>query len=128
MKPTQKLLFLAALILTSMNTYAQTASTNSATSGATAGEVTPVQQRTARKEVRVEDRQFGKRIRQVLYKTKGLQDTDIVVFARAQTGNVVLAGFVGTEDQDHIATAAVGKISGVKSVVSKLTLREGGGH
>jgi hyperosmotically inducible periplasmic protein len=128
MKPTRKLLFLAAFVLASASTYAQTASTDSATSGATAGEVTPVQQRTARKEVRAEDRQLGKKIRQVLYKTKGLQDTDIVVFARAKTGNVVLAGFVGTEDQDHIATAAVEKISGVKSVVSKLTLREEGGH
>ena len=72
------------------------------------------------------NRNFARRVRQTLNKTKGLEDSDIVVFAMAKTGQVTLAGFIQTEDQDQIATAAAGKVQGVTSVTSKLTLQEEG--
>jgi osmotically-inducible protein OsmY len=65
-------------------------------------------------------------VKQTLYKTKGLEESDIAVFSKAKTGQVMLAGFVRSEDQDHIATAAAGKVQGVTSVTSKLTVQEEG--
>jgi osmotically-inducible protein OsmY len=78
--------------------------------------------------VRQANRAFARRVQQAIYKTKGLADADIVVFAKANTGQVTLAGFIETEDQDRLAQAAAAKVQGVTSVTSKLTLQEQGGN
>nr|WP_240702572.1 BON domain-containing protein [Trinickia terrae] len=60
---------------------------------------------------------------EALNRTKGLEGADIAVFADARTGGVILGGFIESEDQEHIATEAAGKVPGVKSVASKIVLR-----
>ena len=45
------------------------------------------------------------------------------VLANAQTGEVVLSGFIDSQDQEHIATEAASKVPGVKSVSSKIVQR-----
>ncbi|MGF6724540.1 hyperosmotically inducible protein [Paraburkholderia sp. GAS41] len=112
---------IAATALLSTVAYAQTPA---ATSDADAA--APAQAPMTKKAVRQANHAFAKRVQQVLYKTKGLQTADIVVFAKAATGQVTLAGFIETEDQDRIAQDAASKVQGVKSVTSKLTLQEQG--
>jgi hyperosmotically inducible protein len=107
--------------------YAQTPAVSSMSNDSNANSAALDQGQSTKKAERAANRAFAKRIRQTLYKTKGLEDSDIVVFAKAKTGQVTLSGFILTEDQDHIATAAVGKVQGVSSVTSKLTLQEQGG-
>ncbi|WP_028221392.1 BON domain-containing protein [Paraburkholderia oxyphila] len=77
----------------------------------------------SKKAERTANRMFARKIHQALNKTKGLAGTDIAVFANAQTGEVILGGFIDTQDQEHIATDAASKVSGVKSVASKIVLR-----
>ena len=109
---------LAATALLSSVSYAQT----SASDSATASDQAP----SSKKADRAANRALAKRIKQTLNKTKGLENTDIVVFAMTKTGQVTLAGFIQSEDQDQIAQAAAGKVQGVTSVTSKLTLQEEG--
>jgi hyperosmotically inducible periplasmic protein len=110
---------IAATALLSTTAYAQTAA-----SGTDAG--TAAAAPTSKKAVRAANRAFSKRVEQALYKTKGLRTADIVVFGKAATGEVTLAGFIESEDQDHIAQDAASKVHGVTSVTSKLTMQEGG--
>jgi osmotically-inducible protein OsmY len=88
----------------------------------------PDQVPSTKKTERAANRFLAKRVKQILYKTKGLDDSDIAVFAKAKTGQVTLAGFISSEDQDQIAQAAAGKVHGVASVKSTLSLREEGGR
>jgi hyperosmotically inducible periplasmic protein len=111
---------LAATALLSSVSYAQTAASDS--SNAAASDQAP----SSKKADRAANRALAKRIKQTLNKTKGLENTDIVVFAMTKTGQVTLAGFIQSEDQDQIAQAAAGKVQGVTSVTSKLTLQEEG--
>jgi hyperosmotically inducible protein len=113
----------AAAALLSTVAYAQTPA-----SSPDADAAAPAQAPLTKKAVRQANRAFAKRVQQAIYKTKGLQDSDIVVFAKANTGQVTLAGFIETEDQDRIAQAAAAKVQGVTSVTSKLTLQEQGGN
>ncbi|QCP52044.1 BON domain-containing protein [Trinickia violacea] len=98
------------------------ASNTSAPNGATAASEAS-QPGASNKSARAANRLFAKKIHQVLNKTKGLAGADIAVFANARTGDVVLGGFIDTQDQEHIATDAAGKVPGVKSVTSKIVLR-----
>lgn len=77
----------------------------------------------SRKADRAANRSFAKKVHQVLNRTKGLAGTDIAVFANAQTGEVILSGFIDTPDQEHIATDAASKVEGVTSVSSKIMQR-----
>jgi hyperosmotically inducible protein len=113
----------AAAALLSTVAYAQAPA-----SSPDADAAAPAQAPLTKKAVRQANRAFAKRVQQAIYKTKGLQDSDIVVFAKANTGQVTLAGFIETEDQDRIAQAAAAKVQGVTSVTSKLTLQEQGGN
>lgn len=113
---------IAATALLSTVAYAQTPAATS-DADATASAQAPL----SKKAVRQANRAFAKRVQQALYKTRGLSTADIVVFAKANTGQVTLAGFIETEDQDRIAQAAAAKVQGVTSVTSKLTLQEQGG-
>jgi hyperosmotically inducible protein len=118
-----KLAGMAATCLLSTVVYAQTPATGqNAATNAVPSDQTPL----TKKAERAANRAFAKRVQRVIYKTKGLEDSDIVVFAKAMTGHVTLSGFVLTEDQDRIATAAARKVQGVTAVKSLLTLQEQG--
>lgn len=116
----------AAAALLCTLAYGQSQTTNSMSQEPAMQATSSDQAPSSKKAERAANRAFAKRIRQSLYKIRELDDADIVVFAKAKTGQVTLAGFVITEDQDRIATAAVGKVQGVTSVTSKLTLQEEG--
>jgi hyperosmotically inducible protein len=77
----------------------------------------------SKKAVRAANRLFARSGHLALNKTKGLEGADIAVFADSRTGEVMLGGFIDTQEQEHIATEAAGKVSGVKSVTSKIVLR-----
>jgi hyperosmotically inducible periplasmic protein len=113
---------IAATALLSTVAYAQTPAASS-----DADATAPAQAPSTKKATRQANRALARRVKQALYKTKGLEDTDIVVFAKANSGQITLAGFIESEDQDHIAQAAASKVQGVTSVTSKLTLQEQGG-
>ncbi|MEJ8797367.1 BON domain-containing protein [Trinickia caryophylli] len=65
-------------------------------------------------------------MRKQLFSTKGLKSTSITVFAMADTGKVVLAGFIDDASQDQLAADAAKKVPGVNSVTSNLSIREEG--
>jgi hyperosmotically inducible periplasmic protein len=117
---------IAATALLSTVAYAQTPATNSMSQDSATNAAAPGQVPSTKKAERAANWALAKRVKQSLYKTKGLKDSNIVVFAKSKTGQVTLAGFIRSEDQDHIATAAAGKAQGVTSVTSKLTLQEEG--
>ena len=77
----------------------------------------------SKKAVRAANRLFARNVHLALNKTKGLEGADIAVFADSRTGEVILGGFIDTQEQEHLATDAAGKVSGVKSVTSKIVLR-----
>jgi hyperosmotically inducible periplasmic protein len=125
MKIHRLLLLIPVVALLGTPAFAQTTAPVSASQSLAT--TAPSSQATSTKKAeRLANRALAKRVRQTLYKTKGLDDADIVVFANAKSGQITLAGFVLTEDQDHIASAAVSKVQGVTSVTSKLTLQEQG--
>lgn len=70
------------------------------------------------------NRALAKKVKQAIYHTKGLYDTNIAVFAKARTGEVILAGLIVDEPQDQIAQSVASKVQGVQSVTSKLTVYE----
>jgi hyperosmotically inducible protein len=117
---------IAATALLSTVAYAQTPATNSMSQDSATNAAAPDQVPSTKKAERAANWALAKRVTHSLHKAAGLNDTNIVVFAKAKTGQVTLAGFIRSEDQDHIATAAVGKVQGVSSVTSKLTLQEEG--
>ena len=77
----------------------------------------------SKKAARAANRLFARNVHIALNKTKGLEGADIAVFADSRTGEVILGGFIDTQEQEHLATDAAGKVSGVKSVTSKIVLR-----
>lgn len=80
-----------------------------------------------KKSVRAANRAFSKTVQKTLSKTKGLEDTSITVFGKANTGQVTLAGQIASEDQDRLAVDTARQVHGVTAVTSKLTLRQQGG-
>jgi osmotically-inducible protein OsmY len=77
----------------------------------------------SKKAERAANRLFARNVHLALNKTKGLEGADIAVFANSRTGEVILGGFIESQDQERIATEAAGKVPGVKSVTSKIVLR-----
>lgn len=74
------------------------------------------------------DRAFAKKVRQAIAKAHGIGDAQFTVFAKANTGEVTLAGYVTDEQQDKVAVDAARQVPGVTSVTSKLRLRLEGGQ
>ncbi len=90
------------------------------------GTVASAPSASSKKVIRRENRLLSKAVHRALASTKGLTHTHIVAFAKAQSGDVVLAGFIEDPQQEQIAIDAARKVPGVASVESKLTLIEGG--
>jgi hyperosmotically inducible periplasmic protein len=109
-------------LLSTVAVAQEPASGTAAQSGATvASEASqPV---ASKKAERTANRLFARKVHQALNKTKGLGGADIAVFANARTGEVILGGFIDTQDQEHLATEAASKVPGVKSVTSKIVMR-----
>jgi hyperosmotically inducible periplasmic protein len=123
MKITNKVLCGAMVISLSAIVYAQTPTATSSMPDETA-EMTHLP--PSKKAIRSQNKALAKQVEHVLRKTKGLEDSDIVAFAMAQTGEVILAGVITDQSKETIATEAAAKVPGVKSVTSKLTMREAG--
>ncbi|WP_321916166.1 MULTISPECIES: BON domain-containing protein [unclassified Paraburkholderia] len=85
---------------------------------------TKEQVRAQMKADKAANKAFSKTVWQAVYKTKGLEDTDIAVFSEARTGKVILAGMIMDASQEQIAQDAAAKVPGVQSVTSKLTVYE----
>ncbi|BEU27482.1 BON domain-containing protein [Paraburkholderia sp. 22B1P] len=90
----------------------------------TSGAAAKTQIRAEMKAEKTANRALAKKVQEALFKTKGLSDSDIAVFAKAKTGKVILAGMIVESDQEQIAEEAAAKVSGVQSVTSKLTVYE----
>jgi hyperosmotically inducible periplasmic protein len=125
MKIANKVLCGAMVFSLSAVAYAQTP-TAAPSPGVTAESSATTPSPASKKVMRAENKALAKRVEQVLRRTKGLDQSDIVAFAMAGTGEVILAGVITDEGQDRIATDAAAKVPGVRSVTSKLTLREAG--
>jgi hyperosmotically inducible periplasmic protein len=119
MKITNKVLCGAMVISLSAVAYAQPPAATDETSGT--AHLPP-----SKKALKAENKALSKQVEHVLRRTKGLGDSDIVAFAMAETGEVILAGWITEESQEGIATDAAAKVPGVKSVKSRLTMREAG--
>jgi hyperosmotically inducible protein len=98
------------------------ASNAAAQNGATAASQA-LQPGASKKAERAANRLFARKVHAALNKTKGLEGADIAVFANSQTGEVILGGFIDSQDQEGIALEAARKVTGVKSVTSKIVLR-----
>ncbi|KDB10486.1 transport-associated protein [Burkholderia sp. lig30] len=120
MKSFKMLLIGAVVAAATASAHAQT--TVDAASGTAASAPTAA----TKKVIRRENRQLSNAVHRALTSTKGLTHTHIVAFAKAQSGDVVLAGFIDDPKQEQIAIDAARKVPGVASVESKLTLIEGG--
>ncbi|CAB3781568.1 hypothetical protein LMG28690_01239 [Paraburkholderia caffeinilytica] len=77
----------------------------------------------SKKAERAANHLFARNVHLALNRTKGLEGADIAVFANSRTGEVILGGFIESQDQERIATEAAGKVAGVKSVTSKIVVR-----
>ena len=108
--------------LTTIAPAQEPASGATAQNGATvAGEAS--QPGVSKKAERMADRLFARNVHLALNRTKGLEGADIAVFANSRTGEVILGGFIQSQDEERIATESAGKVPGVKSVTSKIVLR-----
>jgi hyperosmotically inducible periplasmic protein len=123
MKITNKVLCGAMVISLWAVVYAQTPTATSSMPDETSGmtHLPP-----SKKAIRSQNKALARQVEHVLRRTKGLEDSDIVAFAMAQTGEVILAGVISEQSEESIATEAAAKVPGVKSVTSKLTMREAG--
>jgi hyperosmotically inducible periplasmic protein len=123
MKITNKVLCGAMVISLSAVVYAQTPTATSSMPDETSGmtHLPP-----SKKAIRSQNKALARQVEHVLRRTKGLEDSDIVAFAMAQTGEVILAGVITDQSEESIATEAAAKVPGVKSVTSKLIMREAG--
>ena len=123
MKITNKVLCGAMVISLSAVVYAQTPTATSSMPDETSGmtHLPP-----SKKAIRSQNKALARQVEHVLRRTKGLEESDIVAFAMAQTGEVILAGVITDQSEESIATEAAAKVPGVKSVTSKLTMREAG--
>jgi hyperosmotically inducible periplasmic protein len=124
MKITNKVLCGAMVISLSAIVYAQTPTATSSMPDETSGMMTHLP--PSKKAIRSQNKALARQVEHVLRRTKGLEDSDIVAFAMAQTGEVILAGVISDQSEESIATEAATKVPGVKSVTSKLTMREVG--
>jgi hyperosmotically inducible periplasmic protein len=116
-------------VLLSCSVFAQTPAPDANAQGAEATPMTKAQMRADRKAHRVANHALAKKVQQAIYKSKGLEDAEIAVFATASTGAVILTGMIMDPKQEEVATNAAQQVEGVSSVTSKLTLyEEGGGH
>ena len=123
MKITNKVLCGAMVISLAAVVYAQTPTATSSMPDETSGmtHLPP-----SKKAIRSQNKALARQVEHVLRRTKGLEESDIVAFAMAQTGEVILAGVITDQSEESIATEAAAKVPGVKSVTSKLTMREAG--
>lgn len=85
------------------------------------------QSKLVKKEEHAANRELVRRVRKQIYAAKGMAGAEVVVFAMAKSGSVLLAGLIDDPAQDKIATDAAKSTPGVTSVTSKLTLRTEGG-
>ena len=76
--------------------------------------------------VRAANRQFARKVQRAIYHDHALGESDIIVFANAGTGKVVLVGLITDPTQEQTAIDAAKKVAGVTGVTSKLSLHEGG--
>lgn len=102
---------------------AQEPASNAVSQGRPAAGSEASQPGVSKKAERAANRLFARNVHSALNKTKGLENTDIAVFANSRTGKVILGGFIDTKEQEHIATEAAGRVPGVKSVTSEIALR-----
>ncbi|WP_321787809.1 BON domain-containing protein [Paraburkholderia sp. J94] len=114
-----KALTAAFAVLLSSTALAQTAAP-----AADAPALTKEQVRAEMKADRAANKALAKKVREAIYATKALNDTDIAVFAKARTGKVVLAGTILDQSQDQIAQDTASKVAGVQTVASKLMTYE----
>ncbi|MFK4443859.1 hyperosmotically inducible protein [Caballeronia udeis] len=121
MKMTYKTTLLALAAWLSTGALAQEPASGASTSAAVASEAS--QSGISMKAERAANRLFARNVHRALNKVKDLEGADIAVFANSRTGEVILGGFIDSQDQEHIATEAAGKVAGVKSVTSKIVLR-----
>lgn len=118
----------ALVVLFASAAIAQTPASEVASQGAAAPPATKAQRHAEKKATKVANRALSKKVQRALNQTKGLNNTEITVFATASTGQVVLAGTIADEQQEQIATHVAQGVPGVKSVSSRLTLHEEGGQ
>ncbi|HTR05435.1 MAG TPA: BON domain-containing protein [Paraburkholderia sp.] len=107
---------------------AQTPAPTDSAQSADGAPMTTAQIHAERKAERVENKALSKRVQQAIYKTKGLEDAEIAVFATARTGQVILAGMIIDEDQGKLASDVAAKVPGVTSVSNRLSLVTRGGN
>jgi osmotically-inducible protein OsmY len=123
LKPVSVLAFgaLAVVASTLLDARLATAATQDKTVASNAATV-----HESKKMQRAADRELARRIHKQLVEAKGLQNTDITVFAMADSGKVILSGIIADASQDQLAADTASKVQGVTSVSSKLTIREQG--
>jgi lipopolysaccharide export LptBFGC system permease protein LptF len=99
----------------------------SSTAFAQSGDATTPTRQQIRAEMKAEkaaNHALAKKVRQAFDKSSDLNDTEIVVFSKARTGKVILAGMIMDPSQDQIAQDIAAKVPGVQSVDSKLSVYE----
>lgn len=106
-------LLTATLIAMSIGVaHAQTTAASSAPATTSASGI------TSKKAVRQQDHLLEKRVRHSLYKTKGLDASDITVFAK--NGAVTLVGTAADQGQIDLAGRVASGVSGVVSVKNQV--------
>ncbi|CAD6534171.1 hypothetical protein LMG27952_02895 [Paraburkholderia hiiakae] len=84
------------------------------------------QQGTSKSATRAANRKFALTVQRAIYRDHNVGEADIIVFANAGTGSVILVGLISDPTQEQTAIAAARQVSGVTAVTSKLTLHEEG--
>ena len=110
-----------ALLFSSM-VFAQATVDSSGMVGADAMGTSAVSKSSAR----AANRQFALKVQRAIYHNHALGEADIVVFANAGTGKVVLVGLINEPTQEQTAIDAAKQVAGVTGVTSKLSLHEDG--
>ena len=113
-----------ALLFSSL-VFAQNAVESSGMVGAEANG-NAVQKASSKSSAREANRQFARTVQRAIYKDRALGETDIIVFANAGTGKVVLVGLINDPTQERTAIDAARQVAGVTGVTSKLSLHEEG--
>jgi osmotically-inducible protein OsmY len=113
-----------ALLFSSM-VFAQNTVDSSGMVGAEANGIA-AQQGPSKSATRAANRKFALNVQRAIYRDHDVGESDIIVFANAGTGRVMLVGLISDPAQEQTAIAAARQVAGVTAVTSKLTLREGG--
>ncbi|WP_244137836.1 MULTISPECIES: BON domain-containing protein [Burkholderia] len=124
MKTSYRMMMYVVAAVFSLGAHAQSQTAEPATKVSGMSATAASWSHASKKIERAANRQFSKKVRQAIFKTKGLAGTEIVVFGIAATGQVTLAGFIDDQQQENQAMMAAEKVPGVKSVTSKLMVRE----